>query len=117
MKEIKLKDIPIKTMDGVPLKIGMKVFAVGINEPYRAPFSLKVREYIVEYINTTGRTYMVRESSKGLELKFSCKCHFYSSIEAGKKALRPELKDKIKEIKNKIKYHNINLSFLTEILQ
>lgn len=115
-KQIKLKDVPITTLDGVPLKVGNRVYAVDIREPYREPMRLEILEYSVEYVNTSGRTYMVKELSKGIEYKFSCKCWYYSSIDAAKKSLKREVKEKISTIEQKVKLHNKNLKFLKGLL-
>ncbi|MBP6738774.1 MAG: hypothetical protein KA146_02235 [Leptospiraceae bacterium] len=116
MKEIKLKDIPIKTLDGKPLVVGMKVFRSEINTPYQKSMTLETREWTVEYVNTVGRTYMVRDLSKGFEHRFSSgKCHFYSSVEASKKELKKEISELIRENELKIKYRNANLKFLRSL--
>lgn len=116
MKELKLKDVPMRTLDRKPLVVGMKVFRSEIKEPYRESMSLLTTEWIIEYINASGRVYMAREQSEGIERRFSNgACNFYSSIEASKKELKEEVSQKIREIEKKIKHHSINLKFLRSL--
>lgn len=115
MKELKLKDIPIKTMDGKPLTVGQTVYTCDVHTPYHKPTTLDVRKFTVEYINGSSRTYMVKDHVKGFEHKFSNRCHFYSSEAAALKSCKSEIKELISEKSKKIKYLERDLKFLKSL--
>nr|BFD63174.1 hypothetical protein BdHM001_18550 [Bdellovibrio sp. HM001] len=122
MAEQKIKDVPMRTVDGVDFKVGMTLFYSDPKTQYdyeskRRAKTRVLKSMEVTHVNLTHRNFMVRKDD-GTETKFIMSGRaikeFFGKESGAKKFARDEMMQNIHELEREISEKNRVLKLMVK---